>query len=78
MGEVGRQKLSNLKVVFDLPIVCFYFIQQQKYKICYITLMIISESQSKSAYWSCYSSKFKVPVYFNHHAIYSQFEIFRT
>ena len=31
--------------------------------------MIISEIQSKRAHWSCYSSKFKAPADFSHHAI---------
>ena len=68
-GRAGRQKMANFKVIFDLFIFCFDFIQQQKYKLCYVTLMIISEIQSKRAHKSCYSSKFKVPADFSHHAI---------
>ena len=64
-----RQKLAIFKVISDLFIFCFYFIQQQKYKLYYVTLMSISEIQSKRALWSCYSSKFKVPADFSHHAI---------
>ena len=67
--RAGRQKLANFKVIFDLFISCFYFIQQQKYKLYYVTLMIISEIQSKRAHWSCYSSKVKAPADFSHHAI---------
>ena len=67
----GRQKLANFKVIFDLFIFCFYFIQQQKYKLYYVTLMIISVIQSKRAHWSCYSSKFKAPADFSHHAIFT-------
>ena len=67
--RAGRQKLVNFKVIFDLFIFCFYFIPQQKYKLYYVTLMIISEIQSKRAHWSCYSSKFKAPADFSHHAI---------
>ena len=44
--RAGRQKLANFKVIFDLFIFCFYFIQQHKYKLYYVTLMIISEFQS--------------------------------
>ena len=29
-GRAGRQKLANFKVIFDLFIFDFYFIQQQK------------------------------------------------
>ena len=47
--RAGRQKLANFKVIFDLSISCFYFIQQQKYKLYCVTLMIISEIQSKRA-----------------------------
>ena len=67
--RAGRQKLANFKVIFDLFISCFYFIQQQKYKLYYVTLMIISEIQSKRAHWSCYSSKVKAPADLSHHAI---------
>ena len=67
--RAGRQKLANFKVIFDLFISCFYFIQQQKYKLYYVTLMIISEIQSKRAHWSFYSSKVKAPADFSHHAI---------
>ena len=67
--RAGRQKLATFKVIFDLFISCFYFIQQQKYKLYYVTLMIISEIQSKRAHWSCYSSKVKAPADFSHHAI---------
>ena len=67
--RAGRQKLANFKVIFDLSIFCFYFIQQQKYKLYYVTLMIISVIQSKRAHWSCYSSKFKAPADFRHHTI---------
>ena len=54
--RAGRQKLANFKVIFDLFIFLFYFIQQQKYKLYYVTLMIISEIQSKKGldttpYW---------------------------
>ena len=28
--RTGRQKLANFKVIFDLFISCFYFIQQQR------------------------------------------------
>ena len=48
-GRAGRQKLANFKVIFDLFIFCLYFIQQQKYKQYYVTLIIISEIQSKRA-----------------------------
>ena len=48
--RAGRQKLTNFKVIFYLFIFCFYFIQQQKYKLYYVTLMIISEIQSKRAH----------------------------
>ena len=67
--RAGRQKLANFKVIFDLFISCFYFIQQQIHKLYYVTLMIISEIQSKRAHWSCYSSKVKAPADFSHHAI---------
>ena len=67
--RAGRQKLANFKVIFDLFISCFYFIQQQKYKLYYVTLMIFSEIQSKRAHWSFYSSKVKAPADFSHHAI---------
>ena len=67
--RAGRQKLANFKVIFDLFIFSFNFIQQQKYKLYYVTLMIISEIQSKRAHWSCYSSKFNAPADFSHHAI---------
>ena len=67
--RAGRQKLANFKVIFDLFISCFYFIQQQKYKLYYVTLTIISEIQSKRAHWSFYSSKVKAPADFSHHAI---------
>ena len=67
--RAGRQKLANFKVIFDLFISCFYFIQQQKYKLYYVTLMIISEIQSKRAHWSCFSSKVKAPADFSHYAI---------
>ena len=46
-GRVDRQKLASFKVIFDLFIFCFYFIQLQKHKLYYATLMIISEIQSK-------------------------------
>ena len=49
-GRVDRQKLANFKVIFDLFIFCFYFIQLQKYKLYYTTLMIISEIRSKRAH----------------------------
>ena len=49
-GRVDRQKLANFKVIFDLFIFCFYFIQYQKYKLYYATLMIISEIRSKRAH----------------------------
>ena len=67
--RAGRQTLANFKVIFDLFISCFYFIQQQKYKLYYVTLMIISEIESKRAHWSCYSLKVKAPADFSHHAI---------
>ena len=67
--RAGRQNLANFEVIFDLFIFCFYFIQQQKYKQYYVTLMIISEIQSKKAHWSCYSSKVKEPSDFSRHAI---------
>ena len=67
---MGRLKLANFKVIFDLFTFCFYLIQQQiKNKLYYVTLMIISEIKSKRAHWSCYSSKFKAPADFSHHAI---------
>ena len=28
--RAGRQKLAHFKVIFDLFVFCFYFIQQQK------------------------------------------------
>ena len=55
------QSLAKFKVIFDLFYFCFYFIQQQNYKVYYANLLIISEIQSKSAYWSRYSSNFKRP-----------------
>ena len=67
--RAGRQKMDYFKVIFDLFISCFYFIQQKKYKLYYVTLMITSEIQSKRAHWSCYSSKVKAPADFSHHAI---------
>ena len=45
--RAGRQKLANFKVIFDLFISCFYFIQQQKYKLYYVTLMIILKFRAK-------------------------------
>ena len=68
-GRAGRQKWADFKVIFDLFTFCFCFIHQQKYKLYYVTLMIISEIQSKRAHWSCCSSKFKAPADFSHHAI---------
>ena len=65
----GRQKLANFKVIFDLFTFCFYFIQQQKYKLYYVTLIIIAEIQGKRAHWPCYSSKFKACADLSHHAI---------
>ena len=47
MMDIVRQKLANFKVIFDLRIFCFYFIQQQKYILYYATLMINSEIGSK-------------------------------
>ena len=38
-GRVDRQKLASFKVIFDLFIFCFYFIQLQKHKLYYATLM---------------------------------------
>ena len=49
-GRVDRQKLAYFKVTFDLFIFCFYFIQLQKFKLYYATLMIISEIRSKRAH----------------------------
>ena len=49
-GRVDRQKLANFKVIFDLFVFCFYFIQEQKYKLYYATLMIVSEIQSQRAH----------------------------
>ena len=39
--RVDRQKFVNLKVIFDLLIFCFYFIQQKEYKLYYANFMII-------------------------------------
>ena len=50
IGREGRQKLAIFKVIFYLLIFCFYFIKQPNYKLYYVSLMIISEIQSKSAY----------------------------
>ena len=63
------QKLTKFKVIFDLLIVCVYFIQQQNCKLYCIYLMIISEIQSEIGYCSCDSAKFKAPADFSHHAI---------
>ena len=41
------QKLTKFKVIFDLFIVCVYFIQKQNCKLYYIYLMIISEIKSE-------------------------------
>ena len=49
MGEFAGQSLAKFKVIFDLFYFCFYFIQQQNYKVYYANLLIISEIQSKSA-----------------------------
>ena len=46
MMDINRQ-LANFKVIFDSLIFCFYFFQQQKYKLYYATLMINSEIRSK-------------------------------
>ena len=51
------QKLTKFKVIFDLFIVCVYFIQQQNCKLYYIYLMIISEIQSEIGHYSCDSEK---------------------
>ena len=64
-GRVIRRKLANFKVIFDFFI--FYFIQLQNYKLYYATLMIISESWSKRAHLSCYSSKLKALADLRHH-----------
>ena len=61
-GRAGRQKLANCKVIFYLFIFRFYSIQQQKYKLSYVTPMIISEIQNKRAHKSCHGSKFKAPA----------------
>ena len=67
-GRVDRQKLFNFKVIFDYLI--FVFISFSNKNINYIMqLMIISEIRSKRAHKSCYSSKFKAPADFSHHAI---------
>ena len=63
------QKLTKFKVIFDLFIVCVYFIQQQNCKLYYIYLMIISENQSEIGHYSCDSAKFKAPADFSHDAI---------
>ena len=63
------QKLTKLKVIFDLFAVCVYFIQQQNCKLYYIYLMIISEIQSDVGHCSCDSANFKALVDFSHHAI---------
>ena len=63
------QKLTKFKVIFDLFIVCVYFIQQQNCKLYYIYLMIITEIQSEIGHCSCDSAKFKAPADFSHLAI---------
>ena len=63
------QKLTKLKVIFDLFTVCVYFIQQQNCKLYYIYLMIISEIQSEIGHCSCDSAKLKAPADFSHDAI---------
>ena len=64
------QKLTKFKVIFDLFIVCVYFIQQQNFKLYYIYLMIISETQSEIGHCFRDSAKFKAPTDFSHHAIF--------
>ena len=68
IGEFCEQKLTKFKVIFDLFTVCVYFIQQQKCKLYYIYLMIISEIQSEIGR-SCDSAKFKASADFSHHAV---------
>ena len=63
------QKLTKFKVIFDLFIVCVYFIQQQNCKQYYIYLLTISEIHSEIGHYSCDSAKFKAPADFSHHAI---------
>ena len=55
--EFSVQKLTKFKVIFDLFIVCVYFIQQQNCKLYYIYLMIVSEIQSEIGHYSCDSEK---------------------
>ena len=70
-GRVDRQKMANFKVIFDL--VFFVFILFSNKNINYIMqLMIISEIRSKRAHKSCYSSKFKAPADFSHHAPFAK------
>ena len=63
------QKLTKFEVIFDLFIVCVYFIQQQICKLYYIYLMIIFEIQSEIGHYSCDSAKFKAPADFSRDAI---------
>ena len=63
------QKLTKLKVIFDLFTVCVYFIQQQNCKLYYIYLMFISEIRSEIGHCFCDSAKFKAPADLSHHAV---------
>ena len=47
-GRAGRQKLADFKVIFDSFIFCFYFIQQQKYNLYYVTYVYFWNSEEKS------------------------------
>ena len=46
-GRAGRQNLANFKVICDLFIFWFYFIQQQKYKLYYVTNDYFWNSEQK-------------------------------